>query len=344
MGFIVELTARSGRVMERYRFDRPNATIGRAFDNDIIVHDPYVDARHLRITNDLNGLAVENLSEEGYTIIDHKDATEPRVPIASGVRIEIGKTHLRVFSTAHRVAPVLKFERVDRLFTTLTRPSIVAVLTLAYLLLDYGNTYLSSFRETTFAADAVAIVTPLMPAILWAAFWALISRISRGEPRFFHHWVAVLIALSLVIVFGRLAQIVAFNFASLALNQVLNYATMAITFAFLLTINMRFAFRQRVWMRHAFAYGSTAAFVAYLVLSTYSFTREFKPFPQFDSTLMPRAFLGRSNISEEQFLTNVDSLFIFPSEDENDDKQTERDADNRAINSIEDASAPDSSS
>jgi hypothetical protein len=309
--------------MERHRFDRPIATIGRAFDNDIIVHDPYVDAHHLRVTNDLNGLAIEKTSTDGYTTISHKDVNEPRVPISSGTQIEIGKTHLRIFSTTHAVAPVLKFERIDRLFTTLTRPSFIVMLTIAYLLLDFGNSYLSRFQEVTLATQALGVLTSLLPALAWAGFWAFVSRVSRGEPRFFHHWIAVLMALSLVIVFDRVQQVVAFNFASLTLNQVLNYIAMAITLVFLLTINMRFAFRQRTWVRHAFAYGTTAALVAYLVLTTYSFTREFRPVPQFDSTLLPQALLGRDSISENQFLAGIDTLFTFPTPSEEDEEDVE---------------------
>jgi hypothetical protein len=320
--------------MERYRFDRPAATIGRAFDNDIIVHDPYVDAHHLRITNDLHGLAVENLSEEGYTTIAHKESHEPRTPLASGTAIEIGKTHLRVFSTTHKVAPVLKFERVDRIFTVLTRPGMVAFLTLGYVLVDYGNNYLSRFSETTLAANALGIITSLMPAVAWAAFWALISRISRGEPRFFHHWVAVVIALIMVIVFDRIGQVFAFNFGNLVLNEFINYVSMAVTLVFVLVINMRFAFRQRTWVRHTFAYGTTTALIAYLLLNAYGFTREFRPFPEFDSTLLPAAFLWRGNITEAQFMDRVDGLFEFPESETTTNTVSQADAESQASGAV----------
>ena len=42
-------------VAARYRFSDVPITIGRAYDNDVVVDDPHVAAHHLRITRGENG-------------------------------------------------------------------------------------------------------------------------------------------------------------------------------------------------------------------------------------------------------------------------------------------------
>ena len=281
----------------------------------MIIHDPYVDARHLRVTNDLNGLAVENLSEEGHTVVAKRTPIESRVPIPSGAKVVIGKTHLRIFSTTHEVPPVLTFNRIDRVVTALTSPVGVVLSTLAYLLFDYANRYQSRFIDIQWAEEADAMLTPLLRGLLWAALWALISRISRGEPRFFHHWIAVLMALSLGKVLDRVIEVIAFNVGNVTLNEALSFIATGCVLAFLLVFNLRFAFKQRTWVRHSFAYGGSAALLAYFVVSSISFEREFKEAPEFDSTLMPSVFLWRSTVSGEQFLENADVIFEFSEEE-----------------------------
>ena len=51
----VEILSRQRDVISRFRIDGPEARIGRGYDNDVVVEDPYVAAQHLRIFRDEAG-------------------------------------------------------------------------------------------------------------------------------------------------------------------------------------------------------------------------------------------------------------------------------------------------
>ena len=49
----VEILSRHRDIAARFRFPGPEVRIGRGYDNDVIVDDPYVAARHLRVFREI---------------------------------------------------------------------------------------------------------------------------------------------------------------------------------------------------------------------------------------------------------------------------------------------------
>ena len=61
---IVELIDRSGHVRQSYSFDQNRVSIGRGYNNLIVINDPYMDAEHLTVEYDfvLEKFFVRNLN------------------------------------------------------------------------------------------------------------------------------------------------------------------------------------------------------------------------------------------------------------------------------------------
>ncbi|MBC8119960.1 MAG: FHA domain-containing protein, partial [Burkholderiaceae bacterium] len=57
-GILVELLDRAGSVVARHRFDQLPVRIGRAYDNDVIVDDPFVAPSHVQIERREDGVLV----------------------------------------------------------------------------------------------------------------------------------------------------------------------------------------------------------------------------------------------------------------------------------------------
>ena len=61
------------RGVHRYhKIDSFPVTVGRAFDNDIILQDVTISPHHLVITDDNDGYQINNLTDENGTKINHK--------------------------------------------------------------------------------------------------------------------------------------------------------------------------------------------------------------------------------------------------------------------------------
>ena len=119
----IEILSRQREIAARFRIAGPEARIGRGYDNDVIVDDPYVAASHLRVFRDEAGqLVAEDLGSVNGIYLDGSKSRSARIVVNGKDTIRIGQTSLRVRDTTHevereRVAPA------DRRFV----PALLAV-------------------------------------------------------------------------------------------------------------------------------------------------------------------------------------------------------------------------
>src|SRR5262249_51832617 len=102
----VEILSRHRDIASRHRFPGPEVSIGRGYDNDVIVDDPYVAARHLRVFREDDGrLVAEDLGSTNGTFLDGGKTRLPRILLDGEQPIRIGQTFLRVREPDHAVEP-----------------------------------------------------------------------------------------------------------------------------------------------------------------------------------------------------------------------------------------------
>ena len=70
-------------------------SVGRAFDNDIILEDEYVSAHHLRLTRGEEGWEVEDL--DSLNGVSRGGGAASNGVIRSGEELGVGHTTLRIF-------------------------------------------------------------------------------------------------------------------------------------------------------------------------------------------------------------------------------------------------------
>ena len=284
MGFVVQITNRAGRVVSYHKFEKATATVGRGYDCDVILDDPYVDALQLKITSGMDGLQLETLSTEVPTAVEGEELNSSSLPLASGSKLQIGRTHLRVLASDHPVEPVLGLKRADIALTNLGRPVVAIAGTLLFLLLVGLEQYYSSLAdEFGFARWAFQAISPLIPAVLWVALAALVTRVVRSDTRVLQHWMVVLICLLGFFIWNYIDQVLRFNLGSHWLNLVLNEAVPGLLLVGLLLFQLRIAFRMKTWSRIATANLLAWGFVGYSVLGTYSWDYDFRSNPEFES-------------------------------------------------------------
>ncbi len=315
MGFVVEVTSRSGRVIERHRINGPVATLGRAFDNDVILSDPYVDANHAVIEATEQGLQIR-ASRAGIPVwIGRKPIDETATALTSGDSVSLGRTHLRIYALDHPVPSVLSFDRIEQLFSSLTTPSRLLLALAGFVSLIALDTWLRSYQAMEFSRLVQELISYLTMTLVWATCWAVVARISRGEPRFFHHWLVAVIAVSLNQVGEFLLEVIAFNTGSLSAVQSIRYLIEGACLAFALTLNLRFALRQSPIARHSYAQGFAWSIVAYALLTSWSLDELFLLYPEFDATVLPETFRVAPTVTAEDFTARTDQLYSFTADE-----------------------------
>jgi len=239
----VEILSRQYEVMSRQRIDETADTvpirIGRAFDNDVVIDDPYIAPHHLVLARDhsagwtvqdngtVNGVFIENRGR------NHKLAAAPAT-ITDHSIIRIGKTILRIRRidlpvAAERALPI-------PLRHTWRWPVLFAV---SAITIEMLSAWLGETGEPKLSRYILTMLTMLATTLVWSTLWSLVSRIFSGQAQFERH---LFIALSGLLAMSALDEIIgagAFSFSSQLLveNQfIINWLIAAITIFFHLRV------------------------------------------------------------------------------------------------------------
>lgn len=219
MEVILEIGRPDGR-RTWHPFDGP-LTVGRALTNDIIVDDDYVDAHHLRLSRGEDGSvlledlgSVNGIQRNGQTI---RGSTE----VAVGSDITIGHTVLRFRDRQEQVRPALMLgaQVTNTALLVPSRPVVpvgwggLAAMGTASVVFAL-NSWLGNTGRTG-ASDVMSVLLALWGGCtLWAAGWAVASRITQHRAFFGRHFlIATLACLAALLLLG-LGEWVGFFFPS----------------------------------------------------------------------------------------------------------------------------------
>jgi pSer/pThr/pTyr-binding forkhead associated (FHA) protein len=287
-------------------------TVGRGLTNDLILDDPYVDARHARIALDESGAPlIEDLgSVNGLVANDAR--LEGRVPVQPGAEIRVGHTMLRFRDPAEPVSPALvdavaapppapamvseaspfgsTRARVAGIVsrwaaTTRGRLLVAAVAMSAVAIYSWmGSSERSSVSEAFFASLAFASMIAL-----WAGIWAVASRVSVQRFHFVGHVaVASLVTLG-ALVWTILAEWLSFFFPDASVADVVSGGMGLVLLSALVAGHLSLASampRKRQW-RAGFIAAGTALVIG--GLATLAEKDAFTDVPTFSGVVKPIA-------------------------------------------------------
>lgn len=206
----VEILSRSDEVVARHRVNgaTEEVRIGRGYDNDIIVDDPYVSPRHLRIVREPDGTLVAEDLGSANGLLAGADRRRVARAVLDGERsITIGHTRLRVRTADHAVAP----ERISRPRMR-SWPWLMA-LCAALLGAEVGTLWLGQTSEDKLGDYLGPLVALCLAVAAWTTLWAVLSRIFAGRARYERHLLIAICALLAAEVVTELGAYAAFAFS-----------------------------------------------------------------------------------------------------------------------------------
>ena len=185
----VEILDRHRDVVARHRCDGVEVRIGRGYDNDVVIDDPYVAPQHLRVFRGDDGtLVAEDLGSASGLRIDGGRA-QPRVVVDGDHPLRIGRTLVRIREADHAVAPERVAAPPARMW-----PRALA-LAAAVVALESLSLWLTQTSEPKMSRHALTLVTVAGVVLVWTTVWAILNRIFTGHARFERHLVIALAAL-----------------------------------------------------------------------------------------------------------------------------------------------------
>jgi hypothetical protein len=203
----VEILSRHGQVTARFSHAGPVLRIGRSYRNDVVLDDAAVAPEHLVIVTSDDGAMIAEAASAA-TKVTIGGTPHGRAPIDGDTLLQIGHTQLRVRGSDYPVPPATE--------TPMQRePWLLLALASAGALAVYGSTYwLTETIEPRISRYVGGMVGFAVVVLLWAALWALFSRIFSGHARFVRHLAIGFAGLLAYSLYGIVTSLLAFLLSS----------------------------------------------------------------------------------------------------------------------------------
>lgn len=268
---VVDVLDHHGRVTARQRIvvdaANPTFTVGRSVVADVLVDDPHVAPIHLEITVQPDGavVATDRGSVNGFFVgrERHRGATGVRIP--SG-RLQIGRTHLAIH-TAHRS---LALEQPDHGFDrpgSFNAANVAIGGAIACIALSVYFAWVDAPRDLP-TQLIIGVAGGALMAGIWIAFWTLLSRIIRGEPRWLMHTAIAFSVTAIGLVADAMLDVARFAFA-LPQWAMGGTSLLVLTFAIALYLHLT-----QVWTLKRRTGAALAAVLPLLLFGTISWVQD----------------------------------------------------------------------
>ena len=289
MALIVEVLGRDGEVRLRRELGEGPLTIGRGYDNDVVLDDPYADARHARVVRGEDGAPVlEDLgSVNALGGLDGRRVR--RLVLQPGTEVRVGRTRVRFRDPEAPLPPALRDVPAERLRLPvwLTRPWAQLGVCGVAAAVTAWDAWSDSYRDSGASAAFYAALGFVLLISLWAGIWAVAGRVAAHRARFFAH-VAIVSAVVIVsVVYSWVAAWITFLFPDNPVSSPLGEAIGAVLLAVLLTGHLRLASGMPPRRRWITGLAVAVGVVVIGWASGLPKRKEFSDVPTFPPTLKP---------------------------------------------------------
>jgi len=294
----VEVLGRHGDVLARHPVHAWPAHVGRGYDLEVILDDPYVASRHARIEPGADGrFRITDLETLNGLSLSPFWRRVAEAELGPDDVVRLGRSQIRVRTPAYDVGP----ERRVQAAPVYRRPAAFVAFAVLLLALVAWNAWLGTSSRQEWTGLIVPIVAFAVAVTVWIAVWALVGRTVGGRANFAAHGVVVCAALAGVQVLGTAFEYLSFGFHARWLDQAGN-AVVAVLAAYALYRHLRLnsrAPRRRLAVIAVLVVGAGIGLVVGIDRSMES-RRE--GVLSYDATIKPPAFLRVRGIAPEAFI------------------------------------------
>jgi pSer/pThr/pTyr-binding forkhead associated (FHA) protein len=296
----IETLTRSHDVISRVRIEGASARVGRAYDNDVVLDDPYVAAHHLRISRaDDGSLAADDLGSRNG-LFDASGRRAARIALDGDRIVRIGRTLLRVRDEHHAVAP----ERPS--FEPGGRARLAAGLSLALFALLTFELWLGETTEPRVSRYVFPQLAFAAIILVWTTGWALVSRLFSDSARFATHLAIALAGMLVYDVFDTLAEIATY---ALSLEAIARYRYVV---GWIFVALLAFFHLRAIGARHLAVKGGIVAVLVATAVGAQTLVqaeaKRARGEPPYLSRLLPPSLRLRAPDSVAEFLSSSDTL------------------------------------
>jgi len=309
MEIIIEEISRGHKLLHRHRISNKSISIGRGYQNDIIVDDPHICAQHMQINfeNEQWLISDEN-SINGTFLEDGKQNADQHI-IEGGDIICIGKSQLRFLFADHKVSPTIHFSPFESFINLMRQPLALFLTIFLFTIIAGSIIYLNKPLEVNFSQLFVPAIGMTLLFALWPSCIALISHLTKHDARVMAQLGISFTFFNLMWLSDVFENIIIFNSSSsFILPALVALIPIALSFC-LFWLNGYIGFHMPAKRRIIIASSITILMFGGGYLIEFSNKPDFSIRPHYNATIMTPSFLFTGSNNVEGFIKDSEALF-----------------------------------
>ena len=306
---MLELLSQKNIPLKHYKFEQDYVCVGRDFNNDLRLDDPYVCPSHMLVAIDPESskLMVNDCQSTNGIKVNNKFVRQ--ATLNSQDIIKIGRTRLRIIDTKIPLAEAMPLSELEEDLNWLNQSFLaicLSFLCLGFLLL---SKYLGSVQEFNLIKALPSELGQLAVFCLWPLSFAVLAKVVKKEShivsQFSLMWIIVLFVNGLIL----LQKIAIFNIhpgAWFAWLELVIFATVVVIFIWL---SLFIALHQANKRRNIIAISITLIILAPIYALGFLSADQFNPRPSYNPILLPPTYNITSAEQTDKFIDMANSLF-----------------------------------
>lgn len=305
----IEVLGRSGKVVARYSVRKRGLTFGRAYNNDVVLEDPYVCPHHLEIAwDEEKGIVARDLGTVNGLLLEDEKIKVDSINLVSGVKFRIGRTSFRFFNHDYEVPrTIVDSYAMSPLRSLESRKlqSFIFIVTALYILVDYWMKSYNKFDTLNLTYGYIGFFSFI---VVWSSFWAFTSRMVTHQWNLFIHCAIASGGVVVVSLFEALLSYLSFALALDNFQGIVGTVGIGLLIAGVIYTHLRFVSSALPFYLASVSSGVAVAFVGMTLLISYLENRDFNYSPQYYVTLKAPVFKIVKSKSTDDFFDDVRKL------------------------------------
>tara|TARA_R110002167_G_scaffold93197_4_gene249955 strand:- start:481 stop:1437 length:957 start_codon:yes stop_codon:yes gene_type:complete len=309
MAIVLELLSRKNIPLKHYKFEQDYVCVGRDFNNDLRLDDPYVCPSHMLVAIDPESgkLIVNDCQSTNGIKVNNKFVRQ--ATLNSHDIIKIGRTRLRIIDTKVPLAEAIPLSELEENLSWLNQSFLAICLSLVCLSFLLLSKYLGSVQEFNLIKALPSELGQLAVFSLWPLSFAILAKVVKKESHIVSQlsltWLVVLLANALIL----LQKIAIFNIHPGPWFTWIELIIFASVIGGFIWLSLFIAFHQTNSRRNIIACSMTFIILAPIYTLGFLNKDEFSSRPSYNPILMPPTYNITSAIQTDEFIENANDLF-----------------------------------